>query len=165
VSIAEESIPPLRLFAAVAVVFSSAACASGGGLPAGRSPEQLPFASSLNVDFSKLTKSASGLYTRDLETGTGAIVSRGQTVEVRYTGWLNNGVQFDQTAPGEKPVSFKVGRLQVIKGWDEGIVGMRVGGKRQLVIPPDLGYGPDRKGVIPADATLVFVIEVVSTKA
>lgn len=154
-----------RSLAVIAFATLSFGCASGGGLPAVRPPEQLPFASSLNVDFSKLTKTSSGLYLRDLETGSGAVVQRGQTVEVRYTGWLNNGVQFDQTAAGEKPATFRVGRLQVIKGWDEGIVGMRVGGRRQLVIPPDLGYGPDRKGLIPPDATLVFVIEVVSTKA
>ena len=153
----------IRTLATLALLLLTGACASGGALPAARSPESLPFASSLNVDFSKLTKTTSGLYFRDVEMGSGALVQRGQTVEVRYTGWLNNGVQFDQTAAGDKPISFRVGRLQVIKGWDEGIVGMRVGGKRQLVIPPDLGYGPDRKGIIPGDATLVFVIEVVST--
>jgi peptidylprolyl isomerase len=83
---------------------------------------------------------------------------------VRYTGSLNNGTEFDKVGPGEKPISFKLGRRQVIQGWDDGLVGMRVGGRRQLVIPPDLGYGQERSGKIPGDATLVFVIEIISAK-
>ncbi len=153
----------LSRLAFVLTLAGAAACAGGSALPA-PSPERLPFADKLDVDFAKMTKSKSGLYTRDLVEGTGALVESGQTVNVRYTGWLNNGTEIDKVDASAKPVSFKLGRRQVIIGWDEGLVGMRVGGKRQLVVPPELGYGPDRKGNIPGDATLVFVVEMISAK-
>jgi FKBP-type peptidyl-prolyl cis-trans isomerase len=151
-------------FAALLALTGSLACAGGGASLPAPSPERLPFAEKLDVDFAKMTKTKGGVYIRDLELGTGPLIENGQSVSVRYVGSLNNGTEFDRVGPGDKPISFKLGRRQVIQGWDEGMMGMRVGGKRQLVVPPDMGYGPERSGKIPGDATLVFVVEVVSAK-
>ena len=101
----------------------------------------------------------SGLRITDLEVGSGAEAIAGQTVTVHYRGTLTNGEQFDASY-GRGPFSFRLGGGQVIKGWDEGVAGMKVGGKRRLVIPPDLGYGSrGAGGVIPPDATLIFEVE------
>jgi FKBP-type peptidyl-prolyl cis-trans isomerase len=97
----------------------------------------------------------------DITVGTGAQASSGKTVKVNYTGWLTNGKKFDSSVDRGMPFSFKLGAMQVIKGWDEGVAGMNVGGKRQLKIPPDLGYGAQGagNGVIPPNATLIFDVE------
>jgi FKBP-type peptidyl-prolyl cis-trans isomerase len=102
----------------------------------------------------------SGLKYVDLVEGTGATPQAGQTVIVHYTGTLENGKKFDSSRDRNQPFSFPLGRGQVIKGWDEGLSTMRVGGRRQLIIPPELGYG-DRGagGVIPPKATLIFDVE------
>lgn len=106
----------------------------------------------------KLT--ASGLQYWDITVGTGTAASSGKTVKVNYTGWLTNGKKFDSSVDRGTPFSFKLGAGQVIKGWDEGVAGMKVGGKRQLKIPPDLGYGSQgAAGVIPPNAILVFDVE------
>jgi hypothetical protein len=102
---------------------------------------------------------ASGLRITDLEEGTGAEAVAGQTVSVHYRGSLTNGKEFDSSY-GRGPFSFRLGGGQVIQGWDEGVAGMKVGGKRRLVIPPELGYGArGAGGVIPPDATLLFDVE------
>ena len=102
---------------------------------------------------------ASGLGITDLEEGSGAEAVAGQTVSVNYRGSLTNGKEFDSSY-GRGPFSFRLGGGQVIRGWDEGVAGMKVGGKRRLVIPPDLGYGSrGAGGVIPPDATLLFEVE------
>lgn len=102
---------------------------------------------------------ASGLRYTDLEPGSGAEAAAGQTVTVNYRGSLTNGKEFDSSY-GRGPFSFRLGGGQVIKGWDEGVAGMKVGGKRRLVIPSDLGYGSrGAGGVIPPDATLIFDVE------
>jgi len=105
------------------------------------------------------TKTADGLQYWDIKVGTGRTADRGNTVKVHYTGWLTNGKKFDSSVGGQ-PFSFRIGAHQVIKGWEEGVSGMKVGGKRQLRIPPDLAYGKEGyPGAIPPNATLVFDIE------
>jgi peptidylprolyl isomerase len=107
-----------------------------------------------------LTTTDSGLQYRDIVEGTGAMPQPGQRVTVHYTGTLEDGTQFDSSRDRGRPFSFKVGVGQVIKGWDEGVGSMRVGGRRQLVIPPELGYGArGAGGVIPPNATLIFDVE------
>ncbi|RYX85336.1 FKBP-type peptidyl-prolyl cis-trans isomerase [bacterium] len=101
----------------------------------------------------------SGLKITDLKIGTGAKAVAGKTVSVNYKGTLTNGKMFDQSY-GRGPFQFGLGSGQVIKGWDEGVAGMKVGGKRKLVIPASLGYGAaGAGGVIPPNATLVFTVE------
>jgi FKBP-type peptidyl-prolyl cis-trans isomerase len=103
-----------------------------------------------------------GLKYVDLKAGTGAEAKAGNVVEVHYTGWLVDGTKFDSSHDRNEPLRFKLGVGQVIKGWDEGVAGMRVGGKRKLTIPPELGYGRQGAGgVIPPGATLVFEVELV----
>jgi FKBP-type peptidyl-prolyl cis-trans isomerase len=103
---------------------------------------------------------ASGLQYWDIVEGTGATAVAGSQVRVHYTGWLTSGEKFDSSVDRGQPFSFPLGAGQVIKGWDEGVAGMKVGGKRQLRIPPELGYGaPGSGGVIPPNATLIFDVE------
>jgi FKBP-type peptidyl-prolyl cis-trans isomerase len=111
------------------------------------------------------TKTPDGLEYWDIKIGTGPIAAAGHTVKVHYTGWLTNGKKFDSSVDRAEPFMFPLGGGQVIKGWDEGVAGMKVGGKRQLRIPPELGYG-DRGagGVIPANATLIFDVELLGVR-
>jgi len=102
----------------------------------------------------------SGLRYVDIEEGEGATPKEGQTVVVHYTGSLADGTKFDSSRDRDRPFSFKLGEGQVIKGWEEGISTMQVGGRRQLIIPPELGYGQrGAGGVIPPNATLIFDVE------
>jgi peptidylprolyl isomerase len=105
---------------------------------------------------------ASGLRITDLVVGSGAEAKAGQKVSVNYRGTLENGKEFDSSY-GRGPFSFPLGGGRVIQGWDEGVAGMKVGGKRKLVIPPDLGYGSrGAGGVIPPNATLIFEVELLA---
>lgn len=107
-------------------------------------------------------KETKKLVVKDLKVGTGPEAAPGSTVVVQYTGWLVDGTKFDSSRDRGQPFSFPLGGGQVIKGWDEGVKGMKAGGKRVLVIPADLGYGAQGAGgVIPPNATLVFVVELV----
>ena len=108
-------------------------------------------------------RTPSGLVIEDLVVGSGAVASAGQRVTVHYTGWLTDGKKFDSSKDRRDPFVFPLGRGQVIKGWDEGVAGMKVGGKRKLTIPPSLGYGArGAGGVIPPNATLLFEVELLN---
>ncbi len=122
------------------------------------------FAPALNVDLDASTRTESGLYIRDLVVGTGEEATAGRRVAMLYTGWLTNGTEFDGNMPNGPTLPFTLGAQEVIPGWDEGITGMRVGGRRQLIIPPDLAYGPVGSGPIPGNATLVFEVELVGVQ-
>ena len=138
---------------------------TSAGNPNVGAPATLTYNPSLNVDLSMMVQTPSGLYWQDLAVGQGAEAVKGSTAVVDYTGWLANGNKFDSSKDAGRPYSFTLGMRQVIDGWDEGVAGMRVGGKRLLVIPSDLGYGPrGMGGVIPGGATLVFVVELLDVK-
>lgn len=108
----------------------------------------------------KTVMTPSGLKYIDLVVGTGPAPKIGARVSVHYTGWLEDGTKFDSSRDRGVPFSFVLGRGEVIKGWDEGIASMRVGGKRRLIIPPELGYGQRGAGnIIPPNATLIFEVE------
>lgn len=107
----------------------------------------------------------SGLKYADQVVGTGTTAVAGKTVSVHYTGWLTNGQKFDSSVDRGQPFSFPLGAGRVIKGWDEGVQGMKVGGKRKLTIPSELGYGTrGAGGVIPPNATLVFDVELLGVQ-
>ena len=106
---------------------------------------------------------SNGLVIEDLKIGDGQEVEKFNIVTVNYTGLLENGTKFDSSLnPGRTPFRFTVGAGQVIKGWDEGLMGMKIGGKRKLTIPPDLGYGSRDNGPIPANSTLTFEIDLLT---
>jgi len=107
----------------------------------------------------------SELIIEDLTVGNGATATAGQSVSVHYTGWLTNGQKFDSSVDRNDPFEFRLGAGQVIPGWDQGVAGMQVGGKRKLTIPPNLGYGArGAGGVIPPNATLVFEVELLAIR-
>jgi len=108
----------------------------------------------------KEVTTSSGLQYIDLKVGTGATAQAGQTVSVHSAAWMENGKKFDSSVDRGQPFSFPLGAGRVIKGWDEGVKGMKVGGKRKLIIPSNLGYGArGAGGVIPPNATLIFEVE------
>ncbi len=112
----------------------------------------------------ELKTTPSGLKYLDRVVGSGESPSPGKQVTVHYTGTLENGTKFDSSVDRGQPFTFMIGTGSVIKGWDEGVMTMKVGGKRQLIIPPSLGYGPRANGPIPANATLHFEVELLGVK-
>ena len=106
------------------------------------------------------------LQIEDIVVGTGESPTKGQTVVVHYTGWLTNGKKFDSSYDRNAPLEFNIGIGEVIDGWDQGVLTMKVGGKRKLTIPPELAYGSESKGegLIPANSTLIFEVELLALK-
>jgi len=116
-------------------------------------------------DISNLTTTATGLQYKDVVVGDGTEAQAGNTVAVHYTGWLTDGTKFDSSVDRGQPFTFNLGSGGVIAGWDEGVAGMKVGGKRILVIPANLGYGASGAGgVIPPNATLIFEVELLDVQ-
>jgi FKBP-type peptidyl-prolyl cis-trans isomerase len=123
------------------------------------------FSASLGVDTTKMTKASSGFWYADLAPGQGDSAVPGRTVTVHYTGWLPDGTKFDSSRDRGEPFAFTLGAGQVISGWDEGVKGMKVGGRRKLVLPPPLAYGDvGAPPAIPPNATLVFDVEVLKVE-
>lgn len=108
--------------------------------------------------------SPQGLQVEDLVIGGGAEAQAGHLVTVHYTGWLEDGTQFDSSLDRDQPFEFVLGAHQVIKGWDQGVAGMKEGGKRKLTIPPELAYGESGRGAIPPNATLIFEVELLAVQ-
>jgi peptidylprolyl isomerase len=165
--------PTLLGGALAASLFVLAACGSDA-LPTSNSPtaaarpSSCAAAAASSDSFAQtvpLTTTADGLHYGDITAGTGAMPQKGQKITVQYTGWLSNGCQFATSRQaGAAPFSFVIGATppNVIPGWEEGLLTMRVGGKRRLVIPPLLGYGATGQGAIPGGSTLVFDVELLS---
>jgi FKBP-type peptidyl-prolyl cis-trans isomerase len=149
----------LLLVVAIGVV---GACQSGGGAPADAGTST-PFAPHLGVDLSQMTPTG-GVHYRDLAVGEGTEARSGRAVAVYYTGWLADGTPFDSTRPPQSPIRFTLGQGTVIRGWDRGMPGMRVGGRRQLVVPPSLGYGNQGVPGVPPRSTLVFDVHLVEVR-
>jgi FKBP-type peptidyl-prolyl cis-trans isomerase FkpA len=147
------------------VLFLMAGLLGCGSQPEERSraaagESEVAFARELDVELGRMNRQPSGLYVEDVAAGSGEEAVPGRSVAVHYTGWLPDGTQFDSSRDRGEPFAFRLGEGQVIEGWDEGVAGMRVGGRRKLVIPPDLAYGSaGAGGVIPPNATLVFDVE------
>jgi peptidylprolyl isomerase len=142
---------------------ATAATTAAASTPAAEAPKG-PEMDTFSIPTNLQTTPTGLKYSVDQE-GTGAQAFIGQTVSVYYTGWLENGTEFDSSRRRGRPLEFPLGMNRVIKGWEEGIAGMKVGEKRTLVIPASLGYGSrGMGGVIPPDATLIFKVELMGTK-
>lgn len=136
-----------------------AASSTSGPLPPS-DPTQIEFAPELDVQLSDFERTRSGLYYQDIQVGNGAVARRTSRVWVQYVGWLPDGTVFDGNV-GSEPYHARLGGNEVIRGWNEGIEGMRLGGIRKLVVPPALGYGSRGSTNVPPGATLVFLVELV----
>lgn len=154
------------VFAALSLVALMAANSSALAWPHKQDPKNLiPQVYPLGPDTDGFYITRTGLKFKDLTKGEGARPQTGQTVVVHYTGWLTDGQKFDSSLDRGQPFEFVIGKGNVIKGWDEGVKGMHVGGKRRLVIPSRLGYGESGAGAsIPPNATLIFEVELLGIK-
>jgi len=168
VSIIKDLMKAIRtLFAGTAIVSMLAAgCSQPPAVTPSAAPQpgldpedvsRVAYDPSLGIHLDSMVHRASGLYVQDLVAGNGAVATLGRSIVVRYTGWLPSGKRFDG---GE--ITVTLGSNKTIRGWEEGLLGMRVGGKRRLVIPPHLGYGPKGAGEIPPNSALVFEMDAIS---
>jgi FKBP-type peptidyl-prolyl cis-trans isomerase FkpA len=154
----------LRRRCVVAVVpLILAACLSGTDSGSPSNPATETYAPSLGVNIAQMTRLSDALYIQDLVTGTGATAAAGHGVSVTYTGWLVDGTQFDSNV-GKPALNFTLGAGQVIQGWDIGILNMKAGGKRRLVIGSNLAYGSGGFGSIRPNTTLVFDVQLLSVQ-
>ena len=149
------SVATYSLVLCVVVLFS--ACAKKEESPSSNTSAQEPTTA---APAQPVVAGVTELKIEDMKAGTGAVAETGKSVTVHYTGWLTDGTKFDSSKDRGQPFSFQLGSGQVIKGWDQGVAGMKVGGVRKLTIPASLGYGArGASGVIPPNATLVFEVE------
>lgn len=149
------------VFGAAALLSACGSDSTAPSIPS--NPAVETYAASLGVTIANMTRRSENLFVQDLVVGTGAEATSGRTARVRYTGWLINGNRFD-TNVGGAAFDFTLGARQVIQGWDQGVLGMKVGGKRKLVIGSALGYGNQGQAPIPANATLVFDVELLGVQ-
>ncbi|HEV2397791.1 MAG TPA: FKBP-type peptidyl-prolyl cis-trans isomerase [Candidatus Sulfotelmatobacter sp.] len=151
---------PVILFILIAI-FSIALLAQT--TPHRTAPARVPNTNAPTKVTGEGVKTDSGLQYWDIKVGTGQVAKDGDRVKVHYTGWFTNGKKFDSSVDAHQPYSFTIGKGDVIKGWDEGVTGMKVGGKRQLRIPPELAYGEKGyKDIIPPNSTLVFDVQLLA---
>ena len=157
-------------FATLIVLAALAGCASGTDAastttpPPASNPATETYAASLGVNIASMTKINDNLYIKDITVGSGVVVLANHSTTVVYTGWLTNGTQFDSDVGKTPLLSFVFGTGAVIPGWDQGMLGMRVGGTRLIVVGSTLGYGANGLGAIPPSATLVFNVQVTSVQ-
>lgn len=148
------------------LAIAAGACGGGGSGTAGEvvlppsDPAKLFYAPELGIDLTDFELTSTGLYIQDVEIGDGPIARRTSRVWISYVGWLPDGTVFDGNVGGD-PYHLRLGGNEVIRGWNEGIVGMRRGGERRLVVRPGLGYGSRGKGDVPPGATLIFYLKLV----
>jgi FKBP-type peptidyl-prolyl cis-trans isomerase len=151
---------------ALTAVFVLARTAPAQTAPAKKATDARPNTNAPTKVTGDGVKMPSGLVYWDIRVGNGEVAKEGSHVRVHYTGWLTSGKKFDSSVDAGKPFDFRIGNGEVIKGWEEGVAGMRVGGKRQLRIPPDLGYGAEGTpgGPIPPNATLIFDVQLLGVQ-
>jgi hypothetical protein len=152
-----------RVAPLVGAVLLTAGCGSDATPDIPSNPAVETYATSLGVNIAQMTRKTDNLFVQDLVVGTGADAIAGRSMDLHYTGWLVNGSRFD-TSVGRSPITITLGVGQVIAGWDQGVAGMKVGGRRKLVIGSALGYGRTGSGSIPPNATLVFDVELVAVR-
>ena len=155
----QKSVPCAVFCAAIAALLAAGSRSALPGIAKARQTEPTPSPTPQEV------VTPSGLRYKDLQVGQGAEAAKGKTVEIHYTGWLEDNTKFDSSLDPSHPFTFRIGIDDVIQGWHQGIAGMKVGGKRRLVVPPELGYGKQGVArVVPPNATLVFEVELVNVR-
>ena len=155
----------LALAVLAAISLTGCSNATDASVPAPAQSEQPSAQEATSASSPTAAEDVTTLQIEDVVVGKGATATSGKTVTVDYTGWLTDGTKFDSSVDSGKPFSFVLGKGQVIAGWDKGVAGMKVGGKRKLAIPPAMGYGAEGAGgVIPPNATLIFDVELLAVK-